>query len=79
MEDKEKEYFESLAKDFTREELYLILNACGVRALDYQKEMWNSQTNEHAQRCADLVKCYNGLVDKVRFKIDAYENKGRKN
>jgi len=69
----EQEYLDNLAKGFTKDELYLLLNSVSVRSLDFQKDIWCSKTETEAKANQNMVLVLNALVDKIKFKIDSYE------
>lgn len=65
----------NLAKDFNREELYLLLNAVSIRSIDIQRDLWNCKTEQEAKYCRDMIVCFNALAEKIRYKVDAYAKK----
>lgn len=69
----EKDYLENLSSNFTKEELYLLLNSVSVRSLDFQKDIWCSKNENEAKANQNMVIVLNALVEKIKFKIDSYE------
>lgn len=75
----QEEYLENLSKDFTEQELFLLLNAVSVRSLDLQKSIWCCTDEVVAKGYQNMVVCFNSLAEKIKFKIDTYEkDKARK-